>query len=136
MDKKEIKYEIKKLKIHDDERGWFLEIAKASEMKFPIKQVSTASIKTGKIRGNHYHKKKHDWFCVLGGDAEFFIGDPTGKKVKKIKILENKPVMVHVFPMMAHAVKNISKNTIYFIEVVSHEYNHRNPDVLSCIICK
>lgn len=133
---KKNKYEIKKLKTHIDIRGWFLEIAKNSEMGNKIKQVSIASIKPGKVRGNHYHNKKHDWFFVFGGRAEFFIGEPNSEKVNKIIISEECPVKIHVLPGATHAVKNVGKKVIYFVEVVSEEYNHKKPDVVSHIICK
>jgi dTDP-4-dehydrorhamnose 3,5-epimerase-like enzyme len=129
-------YNIEKIVLHEDTRGWFSEVLRASGIDSAIKQVSVASMKPGQIRGNHYHNIKHDWFFVFGGDAEFWVGDPATQENKKIDISENNLVRIHVLPKTIHAVKNISKNTIYFIEVVDHEYDQKNPDVVSHIICK
>lgn len=48
-----MKYKVKELQIHSDERGWLVEMLKQNELKEKIKQVYVATIKPGKIRGNH-----------------------------------------------------------------------------------
>ena len=59
---RKIKYKIKKLEVHLDKRGWFVEMLKRDEINDDIKQISVASIKPGCVRGNHYHLKRIEWF--------------------------------------------------------------------------
>jgi len=133
---KRINYNIKRIKGHADERGYFLEILRISDSGFPIKQVSIASIKPGEIRGNHYHNKRQEWFLMIGGEAELYIANPFSREKKKIGISEEKPVLINIMPYTAHAFKNISKKIIYIIEIDDTEYIRRNPDIVSFIVCK
>lgn len=134
--KNKIKYKICELKIHSDRRGWFVEMLKRNEINGDIKQISVASIKPGMVRGNHYHLNKKEWFLVIGGKAEFYLADSETKEKIRFKLNPAKPRVVTIFPKIAHAVKNISKKTIYFIEADSKIYNHKKPDAISYLICK
>lgn len=44
-----IKYEVKELKIHYDDRGWLIEALKKNQIKQDIKQIYIATIKSGYI---------------------------------------------------------------------------------------
>ena len=66
-----LKYKIKELKIHSDERGWLVEMLKRSQIKQEIKQIYVTIIKPGKIRGNHYHLKRTEWFFIAKGKQKF-----------------------------------------------------------------
>jgi UDP-2-acetamido-2,6-beta-L-arabino-hexul-4-ose reductase len=58
--------ENKKLEIKSDERGNFVEV-----FKIPgFGQVSYSTTKPGAIRGNHYHTRKKEIFCVIEGEAK------------------------------------------------------------------
>ncbi len=127
-----IKYEIKELKLHSEKRGWFIEMLKRKD----IKQISVASIKPGKVRGNHYHLNKKEWFIVIGGKAKFCLADPETNEKTCFKLSDKKPKVITVFPKIVHAVKNIDKKIIYFIEADSVVYNHKKPDAISYLICK
>ena len=133
---KKIKYEIKELEMHSDERGWFLEMFKRNELDKDIRQVSTASLKPGVVKGNYYHLNKKEWFLVIGGKAEFYLVDSETKEKIRFKLNPEKPRVVTIFPKIAHAVKNISKKTIYFVEADSKIYNHKNPDANPYLVCK
>jgi len=133
--KKKIKYKIQELEIHSDQRGWFMEMHRASKINQEIKQVSVASIKPGQIRGNHYHLGKTEWFVVIGGKAEFYLEDPKTKEKIRFKLNPKKPKVVTVFPKIAHAVKNTDNKIIYFIEADNEVYNHKRPDAIPYSIC-
>lgn len=126
--KNKIKYKIQELKMHSDRRGWFIEMLKANKTSKEIKQISVASIKSGEVRGNHYHLNKTEWFLVIGGKAEFYLEDPKTKEKIHFKLSTQKPKVITVFPKIAHAVKNVDNKIIYFIEADSEIYNHKKPD--------
>lgn len=134
--KNKIKYKIQELKIHPDRRGWFIEMLKANKTNREIKQISVASIRPDKVRGNHYHLNKTEWFLVIGGKAEFYLENPKTKEKVRLKLNSKKPKVITVFPKMAHAVKNIDNKIIYFIEADSQIYNHKKPDATPYLICE
>ena len=127
--KNKIKYKIQGLKIHSDQRGWFMEMLNANKTSREIKQISVASIKPGEVRGNHYHLNKTEWFLVVGGKAEYYLENPKTKEKIRLKLNSKNPKVITVFPKIAHAVKNIDNKIIYFIEADSEIYNHKKPDV-------
>ena len=134
--KNKIKYKIQGLKIHSDQRGWFMEMLNANKTSREIKQISVASIKPGEVRGNHYHLNKTEWFLVIGGKAEFYLENSETKEKIRLKLNPIKPKVMTVFPKIAHAVKNIDNKIIYFIEVDSSVYNHKKPDANPYLVCE
>jgi len=133
---KKIRYKSKDLKVHLDERGWLIEILKRNELKEDIKQVYVATIRPGKVRGNHYHLKRTEWFFITGGKADLYLEDlKTGEKIC-LKISSEKPKLITVFPQVAHAVRNTSKETIYLISVQNTIYNPGDPDTFDYLVYK
>jgi len=133
---KKIKYKVEELKPYSDKRGWFAEMLKEPELEKRIKQVSVASTKPGQVRGNHYHLNKTEWFMVVGGTAEFCLVDSTTEEKVCFRLSGKNPKVITVFPKIAHAIKNIGKKMIYFIEVDSAVYNHEKPDAVPYLIYK
>lgn len=101
---------------------------KANKTSREIKQISVASIKPGKVRGNHWHLNKTERFLVIGCKAEFYLENPKTEEKIRLKLNPQKPKVITVFPKIAHAVKNIDNKIVYFIEVDSEIYNHKKPD--------
>jgi len=125
---KSIKYKTKELEVHIDERGWLAEMLKRNELKEDIKQIYVATIKPGKIRGNHYHLKRTEWFFVIGGKAELCLEDLRTKKRICLKLSSKKPKVIAIFPKIVHAVKNIGKEMVYLVSAQSDNYNPKSPD--------
>lgn len=126
--KKKIKYKIKKLQIHEDERGWLVELLKANEIEEPIKQIHIASIKPGHVRGNHYHSKRMEWFFVVAGKAELSLQDIKTKEKICFKLSSKEPKVITIFPNIAHTVKNVGKEMVYLVSAQSDIYNPKKPD--------
>ena len=56
-------YSIKKVKTFDDKRGTLFEALRFKTENIPGKgQVYVYTVKPGARRGDHYHKKKEEWF--------------------------------------------------------------------------
>ena len=132
--KSKIKYKDKELEIHSDERGWLVEMLKKNEIKEDIKQIYVATIKPGCVRGNHYHLKRIEWFLILNGKAEIYLEDIKIKTKICHKISSRKPQIVTIFPKIAHAVKNIGKETIYLVSGQNTIYNPKNPDTFPYLV--
>ena len=56
------------LALHEDERGWFAELVRASALPKPIRQANLSRSRKGVIRGLHYHERgQDDLFVCLSG---------------------------------------------------------------------
>lgn len=126
-----IKYEIKELEIHSDKRGWLVEMLKKNEIKNEIKQIYIATIKPGSVRGNHYHLKRTEWFFIATGKAELYLEDIKTKEKIRLKISSKRPKVVTIFPKVAHAVKNSSREIAYLVSAQNTIYNPKHPDTFS-----
>ncbi len=129
-----MRYKIKELKIHSDERGWLVEMLKRNEIKEDIKQIYVATIKPGYVRGNHYHLKRIEWFMIIKGKVEFCLEDIKTKERVCLKLSSKKPEVITVFPKIAHAVKNIGKETSYLVSAQNTIYNPQDPDTFPYLI--
>ena len=126
--KKKIKYKIKELEIHSDNRGWLVELLKANQLEKPVKQIHVASIKPGCVRGNHYHSKRIEWFFIVAGKAKLSLQDIKNKEKISFKLSPKKPKVITIFPNISHAVKNIGKEVVYLLSAQSDIYNPKKPD--------
>jgi UDP-2-acetamido-2,6-beta-L-arabino-hexul-4-ose reductase len=106
-----------KMKVHEDERGWLIE---AFRNEFAKGQVYAFSIKPGKSRGKHFHKRKKEWFCVLEGSGTIKIAG----KVHKIKAMEK----VYIPPKSYHELKNTGRKLLVAVAYSSEKYNPKSPD--------
>ena len=126
--KKKVKYKVKKLEIHKDERGWLVELLKADELEEPVKQLHIASIKPGGVRGNHYHAKRIEWFFLVAGKARLVLVDIKTKKRVSFQLSEEKPQVITIYPDISHAVKNIGKKTAYLVSAQNDIFDPKNSD--------
>jgi len=63
---------------HEDERGWFAELVRASALPKPICQVNLSRSRAGVIRGLHYHERgQDDLFVCLSGAVRVVVLDRT-----------------------------------------------------------
>ncbi|MFH1181018.1 MAG: WxcM-like domain-containing protein [bacterium] len=125
---KKVKYKIKKLKVHLDDRGWLVELLKADQIEKPVKQIHISSINPGYVRGNHYHLKRMEWFFVIAGETELGLEDIKTKKKVRFKLSSKNPRVITIFPRVAHAVKNIGQGMAYFVSAQSDIFNPKKSD--------
>jgi len=119
---------VKNLEKKEDERGWLIEVLRADEIGEEIKQIYFTTIKPGKVRGNHYHKKKVDWLCVVKGKAKISVLNPANGEKKEILVNGKKPKIIKLKPGIAHAVKNIGSEDVHLIGIVNETFDPKDPD--------
>ena len=122
-----------KLQKFSDERGTLVELMKFKEHDISEGgQVYCFSIKKDMIRGNHFHKEKHEWFVCVSGTAKLIT-----KKEKKIEhhiMSANKPELFHMEPLTVHTLTNDQKEDAIIISYSSKEFDPEFPDTYSDII--
>lgn len=120
---------IKKLNIKKDKRGWLAEIVRPEDVGnagFGQILVTTASM--GEIKGNHYHKRKTEWYCVIQGKAILTVIDNKTKKQKELLMRDDDMALVKIPPYYFHAIKNIGQKKMYLMVYVSEAFDPKDPD--------
>lgn len=93
---------MKKIKLSvdfKDHRGLIKDILQEN-----INSVTYITIKKGKIRGNHFHKKTTQWNLVLSGRVRLFYKNKLNSPTIKIVNLKKNDFIV-CFPNEPHAFK-------------------------------
>jgi len=121
---------IKELDKKSDERGWLIEAFRANDMEVPAEfgQIHVSVAYPGKVRGNHYHKRKLEWFCVPTGHAKLVLKDLASGEEKEILMGEDHLLTVKITPNVIHAIKNIGKKDMALIVYSSETFDPNDPD--------
>jgi len=103
------------LRRFEDERGWFMELMRASLLPQPVKQSNLSFSRKGVIRGLHYHERgQSDLFaCVHGMTFTADIGDDN-------------PAAVFIPGHHAHGYEALTD--CLFLYHVTEEYDRDDPD--------
>tara|TARA_B100001057_G_C22871425_1_gene959112 strand:- start:15081 stop:15461 length:381 start_codon:yes stop_codon:yes gene_type:complete len=85
-----------------DNRGIIVDLLQKN-----VNSFTYVTIKKGKVRGNHYHKKTIQWNFVLSGKVNlFYKKNVKSKNVKKILLKKNDFVMCD--KLEPHAFKSLT----------------------------
>ena len=119
-------YKITELKKNIDDRGWLAEVIR-EDIIGEFKQVYVATMKKGVTRGNHYHKNRREWFCVIKGIARMTLW-VEGGVTTEIIMDEKELRLIEVPPLAWHKLENIGKGTLIKISATSDLYDKNNTD--------
>jgi dTDP-4-dehydrorhamnose 3,5-epimerase len=112
---------------HDDDRGWFMEIARASSLPKPIRQANLAHSRQGVIRALHYHERgQDDLFLCLQGMVRVVVLDRGTDETFTEDIGEENPVAIYVPGRHAHGYEALTD--CLFCYFVTEEYDPASPD--------
>jgi dTDP-4-dehydrorhamnose 3,5-epimerase-like enzyme len=112
---------------HEDERGWFAELARASALPKPIRQVNLSRSRRGVIRGLHYHERgQDDLFVCLAGTARVVVLDRSTGETFSEDIGDANPVAIYVPGIHAHGWEALTD--CVFAYLVTEEYDAADPD--------
>lgn len=112
---------------HADDRGWFAELARASLLPKPIRQVNLSRSRAGVIRGLHFHLRgQDDVFVCLAGMVRVVVLDRTSGETWSEDIGDENPVAVYVPGIHAHGYEALTDTL--FAYLVTEEYDAADPD--------
>lgn len=121
-------YDCIDLDIHSDKRGVLFEIMRFKDQNIPGKgYLYTFSVNPGARRGDHYHKRKKEWFSCIYGEAIVLIEDKKGNK-EKIKLRASKPKLLYFGPYTSHAILNKSKKIAVLVSYGSKQHDPHDED--------
>ncbi len=121
---------IENIEIKKDERGFLMEI-----FKIPgVGQVFYSVSRPGIVRGNHYHTRKIEKFCVIEGEARISLRNrETGEK-KDIDVSGATPQIVEMPIGWTHNIKNTGDAEMKLIIWTNEVFNPEDPDTFSEIV--
>jgi dTDP-4-dehydrorhamnose 3,5-epimerase len=112
---------------HEDERGWFSELIRASSLPKPIKQANLSRSRKGVIRGLHYHLHgQDDLFVCLDGMVRVVVLDRESSETFTEDIGDDNPVALYVPGVHAHGYEALTD--CLFAYLVTEEYDASDPD--------
>ena len=112
---------------HADERGWFAELARASGLAKPIRQVNLSRSRRGVIRGLDYHERgQDDLFVCLAGTVRVVVLDRASGEAFSEDIGDENPVAIYVPGIHAHGYEALTD--ALFAYLVTEEYDAAKPD--------
>jgi len=116
-----------RLRRFDDERGWFTELMRSSQLPKPVRQSNLAWSRRGVIRALHYHERgQDDLFVCLQGTARVVVLDLESGETFCEDIGDENPVGVYVPGRYAHGFEAITE--LLFCYHVTEEYDPADPD--------
>jgi dTDP-4-dehydrorhamnose 3,5-epimerase len=112
---------------HEDERGWFVELMRSSNLPEQIKQSNLVFSRKGVIRGLHYHERgQSDLFACLSGMVRIVVLDRQTGETFTVDIGDDNPVTVFVPGRHAHGYEALTDSL--FLYHVTEEYDPVDPD--------
>jgi dTDP-4-dehydrorhamnose 3,5-epimerase len=112
---------------HEDDRGWFAELARASGLEKPLRQANLSRSKQGVIRGLHFHERgQDDLFVCLSGMVRVVVLDRTSGEVFTEDIGDDNSVAIYVPGIHAHGYEALTD--CLFMYLVTEEYDAAAPD--------
>ena len=122
--------EILDLEKKADERGWLIEVLGGDLPKgckeFGQLHVSVAY--PGKVRGNHYHMRKVEWFCVPAGKGLLLLKDRETGEAREVLMGINNLKTIKIEPGAIHAIKNIGEEDMVLIVYSNETFHPEDPD--------
>jgi dTDP-4-dehydrorhamnose 3,5-epimerase len=119
--------EVIPLRRFEDERGWFLELARASWLHKEWRQTNVSFSRKGTIRGLHYHERgQDDLFACLQGTARVVVLDRDSGETFTQDIGDDSPAAVYIPGRHAHGFEALTD--LIFCYHVTEEYDPDDPD--------
>jgi dTDP-4-dehydrorhamnose 3,5-epimerase len=115
------------LKRFEDERGWLLEINRATWHEEPMLQTNVSFSRQGVIRGLHFHERgQDDLFVCLQGTARVVVLDMESGETFTEDIGDENPVAIYVPGRHAHGFEAITD--VLFCYHVTQPFVAHDPD--------
>lgn len=120
---------VKSLDVKKDTRGWLSEIIRAEDVgnkKFGQVLITTAN--SGETKGNHYHKRKTEWYSVIKGRGILTIINRETQEKKEINMGDENMVLVKIPINHFHWIKNTGKEEMLLLVYIDEVFNPKDPD--------
>ena len=115
------------LRRFEDERGWFGELMRSSQLPKQVRQSNVVFSRKGVIRGLHYHERgQDDLFVCLQGTVRVVVLDRESGEAFTEDIGDENPVAIYIPGTLAHGYEALTDSL--FLYHVTEEYDAADPD--------
>lgn len=112
------------LEKHTDDRGSLSEVVKEKTGG----QIFFSSTKPGITRGDHFHLRKIERFCVIQGEATIRLRKIGENKVYSFNVSGNTPSIIDMPVLFTHNITNIGQSELLTLFWSNEIFDKRNPD--------
>jgi dTDP-4-dehydrorhamnose 3,5-epimerase len=115
------------LDVHEDERGWFCQLRRDSDLPQRMMQTNMSFSRAGVIRGLHYHERgQDDLFTCVSGTARVVVLDRETGETYTEDIGDDNRVALYIPGRHGHGFEALTD--ILFCYHVTAEYDPADPD--------
>jgi mannose-6-phosphate isomerase-like protein (cupin superfamily) len=82
------------------------ELAVLTDGSIPIRHLSYVELLPGMVRGNHFHKKRHEFFYLISGELTLTMAEVSTGEQAVIQIRAGD--LAYITPEIAHALNPTS----------------------------
>jgi UDP-2-acetamido-2,6-beta-L-arabino-hexul-4-ose reductase len=107
-----------------DDRGSLFEVVKQEKGN----QMFFSTTKPGIVRGNHYHTRKMEKFCVVKGQAVIRLRRIGTDKVIEYRVSGEKPSVVEMPVFYTHNIENVGDSELLTLFWTSEVFDPSDPD--------
>lgn len=119
--------ENKKLEKKSDARGDLVEVFKIPS----VGQIFYSTSKPGVVRGNHYHTRKIEQFCVIEGEAKIRLRSRYTNEIKEYLVSGRNPEIVEMTVNWTHNIQNIGDGEMKLLVWSNEVFNPDDPDTFA-----
>ena len=111
--------------LFSDERGSLTELAKVDGSEG---QVFFSTTNPGKVRGEHFHMRKFERFCVVDGEATIRIRKMGSKKPYEYKVSGDDIKVIDMPLLYTHNIENTGKKKLTTVFWINEIFNKQDAD--------
>jgi UDP-2-acetamido-2,6-beta-L-arabino-hexul-4-ose reductase len=91
-------------------------------------QIFFSTIKPGVIRGNHFHSRKVERFCVVRGEAVIRIRLVGEERVREFHVSGASPEFISVPALCTHQIENVGSEDLLTMFWCNEIFQPGDPD--------
>ena len=110
--------------VWQDERGILFEIIKLANGG----QVFFSTTKPGVIRGDHFHTRKFEWFCVLKGQAVIRLRHVQSQEIREFPVSGDQPEFISIPALYTHHIENVGDEDLLTMFWCNEIFSADDPD--------
>lgn len=110
--------------LHSDDRGNLFEVVKQEKGG----QVFFSTTKPGITRGNHYHTRKMEKFCVVKGKAVIRLRRIGTDEVVEYNVSGSKPASIEMPIFYTHSIENVGSEELLTLFWTNELFDKNDPD--------
>jgi UDP-2-acetamido-2,6-beta-L-arabino-hexul-4-ose reductase len=111
-------------RLQNDARGQLFEVLRLAGGG----QLFFSTIKPGVIRGNHFHSRKVERFCVVRGEAIIRIRQVGEERVREFHVSGTSPEFISVPALCTHQIENVGNEDLLTMFWCNEIFEPGDPD--------